>query len=109
MSENLSSATPRRGGRRGAASSPRATRRRSASGPELMGNLDDMVDQLIKENRALKRQVDQLTTRGGRGAGAPIERTLRTIQRRLERAVTPPTRRRRTVAAAPRRTRRARA
>jgi cell division septum initiation protein DivIVA len=77
-------------------------------GPELVDSLNEMVDQLIKENRQLKREVDKLSARGPALASGTVERTLRSIQRRLERAAgaAPTTRRRRTGAAAPTRRRR---
>jgi hypothetical protein len=64
-----------------------------------------MVAELIKENRKLKRQVVKLTERGTKVASTTVDRTLRTIQRRVQRALTAPARRRRrksTTAAAPR-------
>ncbi len=56
-----------------------------------------MIDELIKENRKLKRQVDKLSSKGTAAATTTIERGLRTIQRRVQRAIgsTTPTRRRR--------------
>ena len=61
-----------------------------------------MVAELIKENRKLKRQVVKLTERGSKVAATAVERGLRTIQRRVQKALTGPTKRRRrkTVAAA---------
>jgi hypothetical protein len=49
-----------------------------------------MVAELIKENRRLKRQVDKLTTRGSAAASSAVERSLRTIQRRVQRALAVP-------------------
>jgi hypothetical protein len=63
------------------------TRRRRAGGVELVDNLNQMVDQLIKENRKLRRQVEQLASRGTAAAGGTIERGLRSIQRRVQRAI----------------------
>jgi septum formation inhibitor MinC len=61
-----------------------------------------MVAELIKENRKLKRQVEKLTARGAKAASGAVERSLRTIQRRVQKALgTPKRRKRRTTAAAP--------
>jgi hypothetical protein len=66
-----------------------------------------MVDQLIKEKRKLVRQVERLTAKGTGAASSTIERGLRTIQRRVQRALsgTTTTRRRRPTAAGTRRRR----
>ncbi|HXN78228.1 MAG TPA: hypothetical protein VN965_05590, partial [Candidatus Dormibacteraeota bacterium] len=58
--------------------------------------------ELIKENRKLKRQVVKLTERGVQSASNTVDRTLRTIQRRVQKALTAPVKRRRkkTTAAA---------
>ncbi|MGH7777511.1 MAG: hypothetical protein ACREPI_10105, partial [Candidatus Dormibacterales bacterium] len=76
-----------------------ATRRRRLRGPELVENLNQMVDQLIKENRKLRRQVDRLGARGTAASGTTVERGLRSIQRRVQRAIDSgsTTRRRRTT------------
>jgi hypothetical protein len=74
--------------------------------------LNEMVSQLIKENRSLKRQLAKLTASGGSAANGPADRTLRALQRKVQRAVaaTPATRRRRSPSAStaprPRTTRR---
>ena len=71
-----------------------------------METLNEMVTQLIKENRSLKRQLAKLTAGGANAANGTAERTLRALQRKVQRAVstTPATRRRRTssTTAAPR-------
>jgi hypothetical protein len=46
-----------------------------------------MVDQLIKENRKLKRQLDRVTAKAGAAATGTVERGLRSIQRRVQRAI----------------------
>ncbi len=56
-----------------------------------MEEVQKLVDQLIKENRALKRQVSKLEATGatvsrGRRAADPVEKALTGIKRRLERA-----------------------
>jgi septum formation inhibitor MinC len=59
-----------------------------------------MVAELIKENRKLKRQVVKLTERGTKVASSTVDRTLRTIQRRVQKALTAPAKRKRRKAAA---------
>jgi septum formation inhibitor MinC len=54
-----------------------------------------MVAELIKENRKLKRQVVKLTERGTKVASSTVDRTLRTIQRRVQKALTAPAKRKR--------------
>lgn len=77
-----------------------------SKGPELVETLNTMVNDLIKENRRLRRQLDK-ATQGGGTAAASIEKGLRSLQRRVERAFTasPTTRRRRTTGSATRRRR----
>src|SRR6266568_832622 len=92
--QSQQSATRRR---RGRPPGSKTTNRRKLGGGDLIGQLNTMVAELIKENRKLKRQVEKLTARG-----------LRTIQRRVQKALTgTKQRRRRTtkpVAATKRRT-----
>jgi len=64
-----------------------ATRRRGTGG-DMVQNLNGMIDELIKENRKLKRQVDRLTAKGAAAASSGIERGLRSIQRRVQKALT---------------------
>jgi len=105
---------PRRRGRPAAGgTSSRASaapRRRRIDGAELVETLDQMVSQLIKENRSLKRQLAKLTAGGATAVNGAAERTLRSLQRKVQRAVAPApsTRRRRSAAASttPRTTRR---
>ncbi|MDQ6878548.1 MAG: hypothetical protein M3082_12830 [Candidatus Dormibacteraeota bacterium] len=52
-----------------------------------------MVAELIKENRKLKRLVETLTARGSAAASTAVERSLRTIQRRVQRALAAPVKR----------------
>jgi hypothetical protein len=97
----------RRGRKPGAGStSPTGrTRRKRLGGAELTQQLNQMVAELIKENRKLKRQVVKLTERGSKVASSTVDRTLRTIQRRVQKALTAPAKRRRrksTGAATPR-------
>ena len=62
----------------------RVTRPRRGSAVET---LNSVVDELIKENRKLKRQLDRLATKATGATGSGIERGLRSIQRRVERAL----------------------
>ncbi|SRR6266536_2777145 len=82
-------ATPRRRRRpRGAATAATTTtRRRRLRGADLIESLRESVEQLIKENRALKRQLAKATAGGGSSAAPGAERTLRSIQRKVLRAV----------------------
>jgi hypothetical protein len=63
------------------------TRRRSLRGADLIESLRESVEQLIKENRLLKRQLAKATAGGGTSAMPDAERTLRSIQRKVMRAV----------------------
>lgn len=85
---------------RGGTRATTTRRRRRQGGSELVENLNAMIDQLIRENRKLKRQLDRVAKAGTTAAGQGIERGLRTIQRRVQRALDgPTTRRRRTTTA----------
>jgi len=92
---------PRRRGRPPGSKTTTRTRRR-LDGHDLIQQLNGMVAELIKENRKLKRQVEKLTARGTKAASGAVERSLRTIQRRVQKALetTPKRRKRRTTAAA---------
>ncbi len=97
--------TPRRRGRKpGTTAGTRAatTRRKRAGGAELVDNLNLMVSELIKENRKLRRQLDKLSSKGTATASGTIEKGLRSIQRRVQRAMGTgtTTRRRRTTTSA---------
>jgi ribosomal protein S21 len=60
-----------------------------------------MVAQLISENRSLRRQVAKLAVKG-KGTGTnTVEKGLRTISRRVERALGAKKTRRRRASAAP--------
>jgi len=95
------SPTRRRRGRPPGSKSTTGTRRR-LGGSELVQQLNAMIAELIKENRKLKRQVDKLAERGTKAASGSVERSLRTIQRRVQKALkaTPKKRKRRTSTAA---------
>jgi cell division septum initiation protein DivIVA len=77
----------------------RRGRGKRVGGGELIEQLNEMVAELIKENRKLKRQVERLTARGSEAASSAVERSLRTIQRRVERALAGPAKGRRRKAA----------
>ena len=100
------STTRRRRGRPPGSKSTTGTRRR-LGGSELVHQLNTVVAELIKENRKLKRQVEKLTARGTKAASTTVERSLRTIQRRVQKALGGTKRRtRRAATAAPATTRR---
>src|SRR5438128_3372268 len=63
------------------------TSRKRAEGGELVTRLDAMVARLISENRALRRQVAKLATNRENAPAKTVERDLRTISRRVERAL----------------------
>ena len=77
---------------------PRGKRR--LGGHELVEQLNAAVAQLIKENRKLKRQVERLSVRATSGASGVVDRGLRGIQKRVQKALTPAVRRRRRGTAA---------
>lgn len=85
------------------ASSP-ARRSRGSRQPadRVLAELDQMVSVLIKENRDLQRRIERLSRQATGAASAAAERGLRSIQRRISRAVDggTTTRRRRSGAAA---------
>lgn len=75
-------------------------RPRRLSGEELVQQLNSVVAQLIRENRQLKRQIDKMAARGTAAASGSIDRGLRAIQRRAQKAlVKTPARRRRSPSA----------
>ena len=100
MAADENAQQPRRRGRPPGSKSTTGTRRR-LDGHDLIQQLNGMVAELIKENRRLKRQVEKLTARSTKAASGAVERSLRTIQRRVQKALAPPKRRkRRTTTAA---------
>ncbi len=74
---------------------PRGKRLR---GQELVEQLNAVVAQLIKENRKLKRQVETLTAKATNRASGTVDRSLRAIQKRAQKALGAPVRRRRRAA-----------
>src|ERR1700694_1026845 len=88
MADEESTPAPRRRGRppgsgTGSTSTPR---RRRAGRAELVETLNEMDNQLIRENRQLKRQLERLASAGTSAAGGTVERGLRSVQRRVQRA-----------------------
>jgi hypothetical protein len=79
------SATLRRRPRRRAGTTTAARARRR--GTDLVESLRRSVEQLIQENRELKRQLARVIAGGGTSAVPAAERTLRSIQRKVLRAV----------------------
>lgn len=79
------------------------TRRRRAAGNDAVAATQQLVSELIKENRRLRRENDRLKAGGakrtaGRQPKSPAEKALTAIQRQVQRALS--------AAAAPTRTRR---
>jgi len=97
--EEAQSNAPRRRGR--PPGSKNRTSRKRADGGELVTRLNKMIAQLISENRSLRRQVAKLAVKGRATATKTVERGLRTISRRVERALGSTKPRRRRTAAAP--------
>jgi hypothetical protein len=95
--EEAQSNAPRRRGR--PPGSKNRTGRKRAEGGELVSRLNAMVAQLISENRSLRRQVAKLATKSKGAATKNVERGLRTISRRVERALGSKTTRRRAPSA----------
>ena len=75
-------------------------RPRRLGGHELVEQLNATVVALIKENRKLKRQNETLSARAGKGSSGNVDRSLRGIQKRVQKALTAPARRRRRKSAA---------
>jgi len=71
---------------------------RRIGGHELVEQLNAVVAQLIKENRKLKRQVENLTAKATNRASGTVDRSLRAIQKRAQNALGTPVRRRRRTA-----------
>ncbi len=72
---------------------------RRLGGHELVEQLNAVVAQLIKENRKLKRQVEKLTARGTKAASGTVDRSLRAIQKRAQKALGAPVKRRKRAGA----------
>jgi cell division septum initiation protein DivIVA len=78
------------------------------AGHELVEQLNAVVAQLIKENRKLKRQVEKLSAKTNGAARGTVDRSLRAIQKRAQKALGAPVRRRKRRATAAKTTRRGR-
>lgn len=90
--------SPRRRGR--PPGSKTKTRRKRAGGGDLVSQLNTMVAELIKKNRQLQRQVAKLTERARKSAATKgVERGIRTLSRRVQKALGASTRGRRKKAA----------
>ncbi len=66
--------------------------RRRSRGPrqpieQVVADLDRMISALIEENRRLRRQVDQLSWQAASATSGTVERTLRSILRRVSNAL----------------------
>jgi len=97
--EEAQPTAPRRRGRP-PGSKTRRPRVRSGGG-DVVGQLNTMVAELIKKNRQLQRQVAKLTERAGKSSATKgVERGIRTLQRRVKKALGTPTRGRRKAAPA---------
>jgi cell division septum initiation protein DivIVA len=70
------------------------------AGEELVEQLNAVVAQLIRENRKLKRQVEKLTAAATAKASGTVDKSLRAIQKRAQKALGAPVRRRRRRATA---------
>jgi uncharacterized coiled-coil protein SlyX len=99
MAPEEASQTPRRRGRPpGSKNKSTGQRRKRAGGGDLVAHLNAMVAELISENRKLRRQVAKLTERATGPATKTVERGLRTISRRVQRALGGGTKRRKRTA-----------
>ena len=98
--EEAQTSTPRRRGRPPGSKTRRRTATRGG-GTDLIAQLNAMVAELIKKNRQLQRQVARLTEKAGASkATKGVERSLRTISRRVQKALGTKTTRRRKAAPA---------
>jgi hypothetical protein len=92
MSPEEAQPTPRRRGRPPGSKNSTTTRRKREGGSQLVARLNAMVADLIKENRRLRRQVVKLSDQGKPVARGTVDRDLRTLSRRVERALSGGTR-----------------
>ena len=84
--------------------------RKRAGGGDLVTQLNSMVAELISKNRQLRREVKRLTDRARKSeATKGVERGIRTISRRVQRALGSTGTRKRPKKAAPANGRRRRA
>ena len=75
-------------------------RPRRLGGHELVEQLNAAVAALIKENRKLKRQNETLAARSSKGSSVNVDRRLRGMRIRVQKALDAPSRRRRKTSAA---------
>jgi hypothetical protein len=68
------------GRRSSSAGSGRGARQPAA---KVLAELEPMISALIKENRDLHRQIDKLSKQTVGAASGPVERALRSIERRI--------------------------
>ena len=94
--EEAQQSGPRRRGRPPGSKNRRPGRRRVGGG-DLVSQLNTMVAELIKKNRQLERQVVKLTEKANKSTSSKgVERGIRTLSRRVQKALgTKPARRRR--------------
>lgn len=94
--EEAQPTAPRRRGRPPGSKNRRTSGRRAAGG-DLVSQLNTMVAELIKKNRQLERQVAKLTAKASKSSATKgVERDIRTLSRRVQRALgSKPVRRRR--------------
>ena len=103
--EEAQSNAPRRRGRP-PGSKNKTTRRRGVGSGDLVGQLNALVAELIKKNRQLQRQVATLSARAEKtSAGRGVERGIKTLQRRVKKALGGTTKRRKAAASNGRRKR----
>jgi hypothetical protein len=64
-------------------SSAGSSRRARQPAHQVLAELEPMISALIKENRELHRQIDKLSRQTVGAASGAVERTLRSIERRI--------------------------
>lgn len=95
MPEEAQSSAPRRRGRPPGSKNKTTARRRGPGGGDLVGQLNAMVAALITKNRQLQRQVAKLTEKAKASKSTKgVERSLRTMSRRVKKALGGTTKRR---------------
>ena len=95
--EEAQASAPRR---RGRPPGSKTRRRTTSGGSDLVGQLNAMIAELIKKNRQLQRQVARLTEKAGTSkATKGVERSLRTMSRRVQKALGGTTRKRKAAPA----------
>lgn len=100
MPEEAQPNTPRRRGR--PPGSKNRTTRKRVQGGDLVTQLNAVVAELISKNRQLRREVKKLTDRAQKSETSKgVERGIRTLSRRVQRALGTSTTRKRGKAAAP--------